>query len=472
MIAIDRFTFPSMKQTINEQALALVEKKLPALKGSLTPQDAATATGITVGEAQDALSRLMELYVTRVSADDNGNILFIFEQPLRRRGTKTAAEKWAETKEKVWRGFKLFFKIWIGLMVIVYFIVMAVLLIALVFAQKASDNDDDDRSSGMLAGLFRVIAEGLRFAFWTHAYSSNHYAYDEHGYRYREVDTPRSASGKGKSFIIAIYDLALGQERADADPLENEKEVAAFLRAEKGVLTPAEILALSGGTMADAEERMADYLVRFNGDPTITEEGVVVGEFDAFISGAAAKAEGKIIPFWDEFEPPYEHSGNSAGRNAIIIAMVAFTAIMGAALLAGGLDRLAIASPFFRTGLAHFLLGWLPLLFSIIYAGVSLVRLPIVKKKEAERLERNRKKKVIRAIFQGKLWSATADQIYFTMMSMGEKDIKRTDLPAILESLAPELQCDVDLDDQGEPVYNFSRVGREIEAAEKLRGEG
>src|SRR5690349_12789476 len=133
-----------MKQTINEQALALVEKKIPALKGALTPQDAATATGITVGEAQDALARLMELYVTRVSADDNGNILFSFEQPLRRRGTKTAAEKWAEVKDKLWRGFKLFFKIWIGLMVVVYFVVMAVLLLALIFAQKAADKDSDD----------------------------------------------------------------------------------------------------------------------------------------------------------------------------------------------------------------------------------------------------------------------------------------------------------------------------------------
>jgi hypothetical protein len=462
-----------MKQTLNEQALALVEKKLPTLKGTLTPQDAATATGITVSEASDALSRLMELYVTRVTGDDNGNILFAFEMPLRRRGTKTAAEKWAETKETLWRGFKVFFKIWIGLMVVVYFVVMVVLLLALVLAQRSGNRDsrDNDRGGDMIGGLFRVMAEGLRFAFWTNAFSGGSYAYDEHGYRYRTVETPRAAGSKEKSFIIAIYDLALGPERAANDPLENEKEVAAFLRAEKGVLTPAEILALSGGTIAEAEERMADYLVRFNGDPTITEEGVVVGEFDSFISGTAAKAEGKVIPFWDEFEPPYEHSGNSAGRNALILAMVGFTALMGTVMIAGGLDRIAYKghSLFFGTMTAHILLGWIPVLFSIMYLAVAALRIPIIRKKEAERLARNRKKKVMRAIFQNRLWSATADQIYFTLVSMGEKDLKRDQMPAILESLAPELQCDIDLDDEGEAVYNFSRIGREIDAAERLR---
>jgi hypothetical protein len=265
-----------MKQTISEQALTLVEKKISDLKGQLTPQDAATATGVTVDEAQGALSRLMELYVTRVSYDNNGNLLFAFEMPLRRRGTKTAAERWAEVKESLWRGFKVFFKIWIGLMVIVYFAVMILLLLALMLAQSSSrdDRDRDNRGGGnMVGGLLRVLAEGLRFAFWSRAMSPGYYyGTDEYGYRHREMRTPRGVTGKEKSFIIAIYDLALGPERAPSDPLENEREVAAYLREEKGILTPAEIVALSGGTIADAEERMADYLVRFKGDPTITEE--------------------------------------------------------------------------------------------------------------------------------------------------------------------------------------------------------
>ncbi|HVK39782.1 MAG TPA: hypothetical protein VNA88_14695 [Candidatus Kapabacteria bacterium] len=463
-----------MKQTVSERALALVEQKLPTLEGRLTPQDAAGATGVTVAEARDALTRLMELYVTRVTHDEQGNVLFAFEMPLRRRGTKTAAEKWAEVKTALWRGFKVFFKIWIGLMVIVYFAIMVVVLIALVLAQKSSDNDDDD-GPGMIGGLFHVLAEGLRFAFWTNVMTADHdYATDRHGYRYREVRTPRGrARGhvKEKSFIIAIYDLALGPERAPADPLENEREIAAFLRAERGVLTPAEILALSGGTIADAEERMADYLVRFNGEPAITDEGAVVGEFEAFVSGASKDAGGSVVPYWEEFEAPFEHSGNTAGRNTVIILMVLFTAVMGMVLLGGGLDALAsTAGPFWGGGLAAFLLGYMPVAFSLLYLGISLVRYLDVRRLEAARLERNRRKMVMRAIFQGRLWSAKVDQIYFAMLAHGEKDLSKAELETIIRSLLPDLQGDIELDEEGEPVYTFPRLQREYESAERLRG--
>jgi hypothetical protein len=460
-----------MKQTVSEQALALVERQLPTVKGELTPQDAATATGVTVDEARDALSRLMELYVTRVTYDEQGNLLFAFEYPLRRRGTKTAAERWAEVREKLWRGFKVFFKIWIGLMVIVYFVLMVVIVIALMLAQRSGDRDrDDDRGGDMLGGLFRVVAEGLRFAFWTHALTPDVYAVDEHGYRYRTVRTPRDARKKGKSFIIAIYDLALGPERSESDPLDNEKEVAAFLRAEQGMLVPSEIVALSGATMAEAEERMADYLVRFDGEPEITEEGVVVGEFESFISGTAAKTDARVVPYWEEFEAPYEHSGNPGGRNMMILFMVAFTLLVGIFLLGGGLGTLSVYSPFFETGLARFLLGYIPVAFSISYFAISLFRLPVVKKQEAARLARNRERQVMRAIFQHKLYRATADQIYFTLVSLGEKELKKEDVVAILQNILPKLQGDIELSSEGEPIYSFDRVRREIAAIEGRRG--
>ncbi|MCC7437812.1 MAG: hypothetical protein IT211_04880 [Armatimonadetes bacterium] len=464
-----------MKHTVSEQALALVEQRVPGLGGKLTPQDAATATGVTVDEARDALARLMELYVTRVTHDDQGNLQFAFELPLRQRGTKTAKERWAAIKEKLWRGFKVFFKIWIGLMVIVYFAVMLVVLLLLIIAQSAASSDNDDNrssssSGGMVAGLFRVLFEGLAWSTWARATPAG-YAFDDHGYRYRTVQAPRGAKDpKKKSFIIAIYDLALGPERAPSDPLENEREVAAFLRAERGVLTPAEIVALSGGTIADAEERMADYLVRFDGEPTITDEGAVVGEFDSFIGGTATKdADAKVINYWDEFEAPYQHSGNSSGRNGGIVAMVLFTAVMGGYLLAGGLAAFGHSFPFFRTGAAKFLLGYLPVAFSIIYLLTALLRWPGVKRRESERLQRNRKKKVMRAIFQGKLWNATADQVYFTLVSLGDKELNRDIVASILGMLVLELGGSVELGEHGEGIYSFARLQREFEAAESMR---
>ncbi|MEP7217828.1 MAG: hypothetical protein ABI876_02870 [Bacteroidota bacterium] len=461
-----------MKQTVSQQAVALVEKKLAGLEGQLTPQDAATATGITVSEARDALSRLMELYVTRVSADDQGNVLFKFELPLRARGTKTAAERWAAQKDALWKNFKRLFRMWIGAMVLIYAVVMLLAVLAVLVAQSQGNSRDNRRRSNggdLMSVVLRVLAEGLRFAFWTNVMLPTSYSVDEYGYRYRRVETPRGPDKNKKSFIIAIYDLALGPERAEPDPLATEQEVAAFLRAERGVLAPVELIGLSGGGIAEAEERMADYLVRFNGDPTITDEGVVLGEFDSFVAGKDAKADVKVTPYWDEYEPPYEHSGNPTERNVAIVGIVGFTFVSGIALLAGGLDTLRSFGPFFRTGFVHFLLGYMPILFSLSYFAISLIRYGITKKKEEERVARNKEKKVLKMIFQHRIWSGTADQIYFTIVSHGKNDIKREEIDPILQKLVVKLQGDIELGPEGEAIYTFDRLRREIEAAEQLR---
>lgn len=465
-----------MKHTVSEQALALVEKKLPSLGGRLTPQDAAAATGVTVGEGMDALTRLMELYVTRVSYDEEGKILFAFELPLRRRGTKTAAEKWAAVREKLWRGFKVFYKIWIAVIMVGYFAVMLVLILLLIIASQAGRDRDDDRGHGMgenlIGGLFRALSQGLQFAFWTHAFSGG-YAVDPYGYRYREARLPRGVRKKDqKSFFIAVYDFALGPERAEVDPMENEKEAAAFLRDEKGVITSAEVLALSGGDFPKAEERMADYLARFGGEPRITEEGVVVGEFEDFVARSDAKAEGNVVPFWEEYEAPFTVTGNTSGRNAIIAFMAAFTLVAGAILgPGGGLETLAEAyHSFFASGFARFLLSWMPMAFGLSFLLLPLLRGPFVKKKERERHWRNKKKKVMRVLFQGRLWRATAEQVHFTLLSLGDKDLKPEETKEILGRLVIDLQGDVELEPDGTPVYVFRRLEREFEAAERARG--
>lgn len=471
-----------MKQTVSEQALTLVEKKLSDVRGTLTPQDAAAATGLAVAEARDALTRLMELYVTRVTADDQGNVLFAFEFPLRARGTKTFAERWTAFKERAWKTFKAVYKIAIGVMIIVYFGVMAIVLLLIVLAMSKFLDSDDDGVGDIAGGLFRAVFEGIGYAFWFRP-SPVVMMVDDYGYSYRAAQTPRGVrkkrGAKGgvsgekvaeKSFVIGIYDLALGPERIAADPLADEREVAAFLREEKGIITPSEIVGLSGVSIDKAEERMADYLVRFNGDPTITEEGAVVGEFESYTIGRTATPDDRIIPYWDEYEPPFEHSGNTTGRNVGILAMVGFTGVVGLGVLGGGMNVLAAYGAFFTSTFAKIALGYAPIVFAASYILISLLRLPGVRRKERERLQRNREKKVMRVIFQNRLWSVTADQIASALLERGDRDIPRDQLPAIMESLLRKLQGQIDLGPNGEPVYTFERLSREIEAADKRRG--
>ena len=465
-----------MKHTLSEQALTLVEREVKEKGGALSPQDAAAATGLTVSEAQDALTRLMELYVTGVSYNEQGQILFRFELPLRQRGEKTLKEKWAAVRESFWRGFKVFYKVWIAIMLVGYFLISLVLLLALlVLASRAGDDDDGPGAAGnIIGGLFHALAEGLRFAFWTRAYSGG-YVMDSHGYRYREAKVPGGRGKEKKSFVIAAYDFALGPERAEVDPLEDEREAAAFIRAEGGVLTPTEVLALSGGSYDVAEERMADYMARFAGEPRITEQGVVVGEFDDFLDRASREVdEGEIVPYWDEFEAPWLLTGNSTKRNLGIgfMAFVTFMAGMfvtfGSAL--GELQR-GYGLPL-DTPLGYITLGIIPLLFGLSYLLLPLLRLPGVRRREAARLRRNRQKQMMEVIFQNGLFSTTPQEVFEHLPAKSREELGAEGTERELRELLTILQGQIDLDDTGAPRYVFPRLAREYEAARNARARG
>ncbi|MGE3802862.1 MAG: hypothetical protein AB7H80_17740 [Candidatus Kapaibacterium sp.] len=466
-----------MKHTISERGLALVEGQLGKLKGRLSPQDAATATGLTISEAQDALTRLMELYVTRVSYDDTGRIIFDFDMPLRQRGTKTLAEKWASVRDRLWRGFKIFYKIWISLILIGFFLVMVVLVLLLMVAASRGSDDDSDNGIGgnLVGGLFRVMGESVQYIFWTRAYSGG-YGVDQHGYRYRQAKVPQGVKNKKKSgeksFLIAVYDFALGPERAEIDPLENEREAAAFLRQEKGIITSAEVLALSGDNFSKAEERMADYLARFGGEPRLTDEGVVVGEFEDFITRSTnLHPGGEVVPFWEEYEAPYQVTGNSGGRNFAVAFMAFF--VFGAGLLLGPgggmLSELVQFHPFFGTELASVLFGIMPVIFGLSYLLLPILRAPIVKRKESARLKRNRKKQIMRSIFLHKMWRTTPDDIYLTLPDQARKEISREDVEKIMTELLVDLQGEIELAPDGSPIYAFGRLEREYQAGEGAR---
>lgn len=456
---------PSVKHTASEQALVQVQRAATAARGRLTPQDAAAATGLAVDEARDALGRMIELYVSRVTADENGNLLFVFEMPFRQRGTLTAAERLAALRDKAWRTFKRIYRMLIGVTLVVYFAVMLLAVLALMLALRStSDNDRDrDDGDGLAGGLMHMLGEGLRAAFWYNVYVGDLEPAVTRG--------RRKVKEKKKSFFVAVYDFALGPERPMPDAFADEREVAAFLSRREGVLVPAEIVALSGVPFDGAEERMAEYLVRFDGEPSISEEeGAVVGEFESYTSGRVESAgDASVLYWWQEIEKPFEHSGNSSGQNAGAIGIMAFTGLASIAMMAGGLKALALYGHFFTTGAATVLLGWLPLLLAVSYFLLAIVRLPGVARQEAARRRRDREKRVARLVFERHMTRASLDEFAQALSTDGGEPIDRSELESILNGLMPKFQGEVQLAENGTPLYAFERVERELGASRRVR---
>lgn len=313
----------------DEKVVNDLERLIKKSKGKISPADASATTGYPLEQVKDALSRLIELYEARVTMDnETGQIQFIFKYPFFRRGKKTIKEILQNVLEILWKGFQIVYKASIGIILIFYTVIFILILIAIIFAGRSSDRDSKIDIGSILGGLFRGILDAYTFSLITRDIS---YRYDDYGYRYKSYQPEKN---RGKGFVKSVFSFVFGPERPKYDPLEDAKEAIAFIRQNNGRITAGHIVALTGLSFEEAEARLAEYAVKFNGELEITEEGYVVAEFTDLMNKASDEFKGgKIVFYEDEVEPPYELTGNSSGRNFAIAGMNLFNLFMSFILI-------------------------------------------------------------------------------------------------------------------------------------------
>ncbi len=443
-----------MLQLTPERALALVEDLAKQSRGRLSPQDVAAATGMAVHEAQDALERMMELYEARITLrEETGDLLFVFLMPLRKRGAKTFREIALRVRDALWKAFVIVYKAAIGVILLVYTLVFIVILIGLaIAASQGRDRDNDNNDFGhLIGGVFRAIFEGMQFYAWNRAIG---YGFDNDGMRYRRFETGE----KKKNFIRSVYDFVFGPDRPPLDPLDDAREAAAFIRKNRGMLTAGHLIMLAGWTYDKAEEKLADVLVRFKGHPDITEQGIVIGDFVEMTRREdPALKGGAIVLYQDETEPPYELTGNTGGRNVVIALMNVFNLVMSFSILTGNL------LPIDNT-LLTIALGGFPLVFSVLFFLIPLVRLPITRKKEQERHRNNIRKKIVGVITSQPQRSFTfADIVLIGSIKKDDEQIARE----LMDRTTAELGGETQLDNNGTVRYIFPRLAQELVVGNK-----
>lgn len=115
-------------------AVAEVEKKILNGEGHFTRTEAAAVTGLSLDAARDALDVLLEKYVCRLQVTENGDLIYDFGRRPRRRGRKSAGEILKAAGEWLRRVFTVLFKIWIALVLAVYFVLFVVILFVVLIA--------------------------------------------------------------------------------------------------------------------------------------------------------------------------------------------------------------------------------------------------------------------------------------------------------------------------------------------------
>ena len=235
-------TTPQIDLASIEQAIGKVRK--------FTIQDIAGQTGFSTFDAKIGVETLMKKYTCQMQVTDQGELIYDFGS-LVRRGSITLQEQMMKIGKLLLKAFTYFFKVWIMLMLVGYFVVFVVILVAIAVASMfASDNDQGiSLDSGAFTMITRVLAE---FFFWKTITGNLTYRQDRHGYRYRQYEPVTSnifkskSKSKKKKFIISVFDYVFGPHRAEIHPFENQREVATYIRENKGIITIEEVRALAG----------------------------------------------------------------------------------------------------------------------------------------------------------------------------------------------------------------------------------
>ena len=458
-------------------AVAIIEEKILKEKGRFTQTEASAATGLSLDATKDALEALLEKYVCRLQVTENGDLIYDFGTRPRRRGSKSIGELLEIAGDWLWKAFTVIFKVWIALTLVVYFVVFLAILVVITVA-AASSGKGESRGRNFAGDAISNAAMIFVSIFqWSTITGQVGYRTDDMGYRFRTFKPkPAVLNQKKKSFIASVYDFVFGPPRVELDPLNNEKEVAAYLRDRKGIVAPSELMALAGWNLSEAQAFFTDCLVRFQGEVRVTdEEGAMYGEFDRIVRGVGDIETGQVVRYWDEYEPVYEWTGNTAGRNALVAGMNGFNLLFAAVLLFNypailqtlGYDAYsmnAVSGPVLA-------LGWAPLVFSLIFFLVPLLRYSKIRLQNRRRREENVRKRMYRAIFDFRGNPVTVDQAASAVnRNAQEEKLDRETVVGWLDTLYLDLGGNTDVSETAEVIYSFPRITDELNAVERLRG--
>jgi hypothetical protein len=469
-----------MATVAQHDALTLLEQHLQRGQRHFTLTEAAAMTGLAIDEVREALEALLDKYVCRLQVSEYGDLIYHFGDTLRRRGAKTAAERLQEITAWLWKIFTVVYKAWIAVTLVVYFVIFLVILIALLIAASARQSDRDRRSSaGAAINMDRLLQMFFAIFHWRTITGTIDYQRDRRGYRYRHYQPqPGILNTTKKSFIAAVYDFVFGPPRVALDPLANEKEVAAYLQQHKGIVVPSELMALAGWDFPQAETFLTDCVIRYHGDARVSDNAVLYGEFDTITRGIGQVEGGEIVHYWDEYEPEYELTGNSSGYNLLIVVMNGFNMLCALLVLSGILSNLeasGIGNQLSAFLMSHgwfvkLFLGWLPLIFSVLFFLIPLVRLINMQALQRRRQFHNIRKRLYKAIFARQGEPQTVPEIVDTVNThASEEPLSRQVVTDRMKALTLDLAGDMTVTEDAEVQFTFPRITRELHEAQQLR---
>ena len=195
-----------------------------------------------------------------------------------------------------------------GVMLILSLAIVAIMFFVIIFtASKSKDNDEFNFDFDFFDWM--ILRE---LFFWNFNYSQP--TYD----RYNRL--PAKAQQKN-NFLYNCFSFLFGDGNPNADIEERRwQAIAQLIRKNQGTLT-ADQLSSYTGTSPDNEDAVLPVLVRFDGQPTVTESGNIIYLFPTLLATAVNETKTDSIAYLNE--RPWKFSQATADSMMWIIILAA-----------------------------------------------------------------------------------------------------------------------------------------------------
>lgn len=442
-----------------------VEQALAAAQKPLTEADVAAATALPASTVDLAMRDALKTFEARLDVREDGSLVYDFGQKLKARGKRPWTYWLRKAGGWLWKGFTVFFKAWTAVMLVGYVIAFSVIILAGIIALSVAAEEDVGASAGIEA-FFKLIAS-IFADFVTHGWLF-YSAVDSHGYQHRRY-TPKESAWKkkrkpeatpkqAKSFVSSVYDFIFGPERAPFDEGAQTREVISFVRENLGQLTISDVQGLSGFSRKEAESFFARFVGEFDGDVSFDEAGTLRATFPQLLESAGREQDEPIIHYWDEYEPPFEQTGNTAGRNWGIGALNTFNLVMSGLAMGvfGGLFGAA------TTGIGWGL-GIVPFVFSLLFFAIPVGRAGVNAVRNHKQHQHNIRKRIFHAAFETDAPHVRVRDLlqHCNEDRTTEEVLKLDDIDDHLREMIEDLGGDLDVDDDGEIIVLLETLRNE-----------
>lgn len=439
---------------------------LRALKGKGTIGDVVSSAGLPRDEVESALKSLLESHQGHLEVAESGEMIYVFDRKLIRRDAIPAMERIAGAIKTLLRGA---FKAWIVTMLVVYFVVFVALIIAAIVAMLSRGGERRGGGGGWnrgrghgRGGHFHFPSFWLWYYIWTPRWRLGRPYYG------RRWEAKLEKENRAP-FYKKVFAFVFGPDRPKPTQKQLDRSTLRLIRARKGVLTTAELMEHNALPISAAEEEMGRLLGSYAGEPTVSPDGELVYLFPELMMSAHRPVEAREPnPAWKRMEYPLEVSGNEKKHDALIIGMNGFN------LLAGATAPLFIFPQLGLGGTAAFVgLVLIPVVFSVLFFTVPMLRVLGVRRENRAREARNLRRAVLGFVYREALagrGKVTVDQaLAHAKPLLKEQHVDRSAVEGVLQQLAIEFDADASPYGDGAMLFTFDAIRQQFVAGERIR---